>query len=95
MNFKTNGKGRAVPTNVPGWGKFRAYKSPFSLIDEEPLRTRGCPAMKAARPGETKVTRNLKDAIERSGLRDGMTSETEMPYFPWFLKPSRKWVSKT
>ncbi len=73
MNFKTNGKGRAVPTNVPGWGKFRAYKSPFSLIDEEPLRTRGCPAMKAARPGETKVTRNLKDAIERSGLRDGMT----------------------
>lgn len=73
MNLITNGKGRAVPTDVPGWGKFRAYKSPFALIEEEPLRTRGCPAMKAARPGEAKVTRSLKDAIQRSGLRDGMT----------------------
>lgn len=73
MTMHINAKGRRVPLSVPGWGTFRPYEGPFSMIETEPTRPRRCPPMKATRPGSVKVTRDLKKAIERSGLQDGMT----------------------
>ncbi|MCD6183664.1 MAG: citrate lyase subunit alpha, partial [Thermovirga sp.] len=74
MSNVTNAIGRKVPTQLKGWNKVcTPYKGPFEIVKERPYRDRVIPPMRGYTPGRKKIAANLKEAIERSGLSDGMT----------------------
>jgi len=69
-----NTKGRKVPTNLQGWDKACSpYGGPFAAIEEHSYHNRVAPPMRGYLPGRNKIASNLKEAIEKSGLSNGMT----------------------
>jgi len=67
-----NSLGREIPERWRG-KPLVPYRDPYSLRPTGDRATRG---LKRANPGERKVLPTLHEAIERAGLRDGMTIAT-------------------
>ncbi len=65
-----NAIGREIPKFVDGYGRVVPFAGAFAI---RPDMRRRAPAVKAVRPGETKLVDNLKDVLERIPVRDGMT----------------------
>ena len=73
MKTAINSLGRVVPLEVPGVGEFAPYSSPFERISQLSGLLSKPKAIKAAIPCRDKRVASLRQAIEKSGLRDGMT----------------------
>ena len=73
MNNIINSLGRAVPAEVPGVGSFAPYAGPFARIEAMGGFMSKPKAMRAVMPCRDKRAASLRAAIEKSGLRDGMT----------------------
>lgn len=67
-----NSLGRELPTHFLGRA-LRPYQDPFSLRPEGLAASR---PLRRANPGDNKLLGSLREAIEASGLRDGMTIGT-------------------
>ncbi|NLI92604.1 MAG: citrate lyase subunit alpha [Peptococcaceae bacterium] len=65
-----NAAGREIPGSIPGYKEFTPYAGPF--VTHPTVRKAG-PVLKAVYPGADKVVKTLDEAIEASGLKDGMT----------------------
>jgi citrate lyase subunit alpha/citrate CoA-transferase len=68
-----NSIGREVPAALDGFGALAPYGGPRSRLDGNYVWTPTLYPRKIAAPTSCKVAPNLEKAIERSGLRDGMT----------------------
>lgn len=68
-----NSLGRIVPEEVPGVRAFAPYRSPFAVIESLGLRAGHSQILRAAVPCRDKRVKSLREAIEKSGLQDGMT----------------------
>ena len=64
-----NSLGREIPESFGG-RSLRPYADPFSFV---PSGTAAAKPLRSARPGGQKLLNSLREAIEASGLRDGMT----------------------
>ena len=73
MKTAINSLGRVVPLEVPGVGEFAPYSSPFERISQLSGLLSKPKVIKAAIPCRDKRVASLRQAIEKSGLRDGMT----------------------
>lgn len=65
-----NKAGREIPTNIPGLEGHEVYQGEFGIQPKahgvgKPLRLH--------KPGENKVLASIDEAIEKTGLKDGMT----------------------
>jgi citrate lyase subunit alpha / citrate CoA-transferase len=67
-----NGVGREIPASWRG-KQLVPYQDPYALRPQGLRATRG---LKRVNPGERKVVTTLHEALERAGLRDGMTVAT-------------------
>jgi citrate lyase subunit alpha/citrate CoA-transferase len=67
-----NSLGRWLPESFHG-KPVRPYRDPFSLRPQGERATR---PLRRVNPGEEKLRKSLREAIEASGLRDGMTIAT-------------------
>ncbi|MBK9516300.1 MAG: citrate lyase subunit alpha [Anaeromyxobacter sp.] len=67
-----NALGRELPATFDG-KVVVPYRDPWSV---RPTGDRATRALKRVDPGQSKVCQNLQEAIERCGLRDGMTIAT-------------------
>ncbi len=65
-----NAAGRTIPDTIPGYKAVVPYQGPFAT---EPRGRRAGAALKMAPPGRNKLLASIEEAIEASGLRDGMT----------------------
>ena len=68
-----NSIGRSVPRNVPGLSPIAPYAGAYSRMDGSFVWTPAVFPRKAPAPSVDKVAPSLREAIERSGLRNGMT----------------------
>lgn len=75
MNFECqkNALGRAIPREVPGLGALAPYAGAFARLDGTYAWTPSARPRLVPAPSTNKVASSLRAAIERSGLRDGMT----------------------
>ncbi|MET0012692.1 MAG: citrate lyase subunit alpha [Sedimenticola sp.] len=69
MKMIKNSLGREIPETFNG-RVLRPYQDPFSFTPSGPAAAK---PLRRIRPGENKVLKSLREAIEASGLRDGMT----------------------
>jgi citrate lyase subunit alpha / citrate CoA-transferase len=67
-----NSLGREIPACWRG-KRLAPYRAPYSALPEADRATR---ALKRVNPGDRKIVPTLREAIERAGLRDGMTIAT-------------------
>ncbi len=67
-----NGVGREIPERWAG-KRLLPYRDPWSV---QPVGDRGPRPLKRVNPGDRKVVATLHEAIERAGLRDGMSVAT-------------------
>lgn len=67
-----NSLGREIPESYAG-KTLVPYRDPFSLTPSGNVATR---ALRRRNPGSSKLLASLREAIEASGLRDGMTIST-------------------
>ena len=66
-----NRAGRSVPDHIEGYGPVRHYEGAFERLPQGP---KVGPRIRRARDGaSSKVLKDLKEAIEASGLKSGMT----------------------
>lgn len=65
-----NAIGREIPEAVEGYGPVKPFAGAFAT---QPDMQRQAPAVKAARPGESKLLDSLEDAFKRIPIKDGMT----------------------
>lgn len=65
-----NGVGREIPENIKGIGDLTPYKSPFSTVPEG---YGAGPKLKRPLPHKSKLVKSIEEAIEKAGLKDGMT----------------------
>ena len=73
MNTVLNSLGRSVLTDIPGVGSFKPYESPFAMFDIPHAGRTIRPEMRCAPLLSGKVRKSLREAVEKSGLQDGMT----------------------
>ncbi|MBN1332123.1 MAG: citrate lyase subunit alpha [Synergistales bacterium] len=73
MKMTTNSIGRKVPVSVPGWGKFSPYNGPASRLDGQYQATTAQICSRVNPASRDKVVPSLREAIENTGLSDGMT----------------------
>lgn len=67
-----NAVGRDIPTSIEGYREIKPYAGAFAT--QPPLNSRKVgPKLKAVYPGSNKLLQSIDEAIEASGLRDGMT----------------------
>lgn len=67
-----NAAGREIPTSIQGYKNIIPYAGPFATQPAADARKAG-PKLKAIYPGTNKLLQSIEEAIEASGLRDGMT----------------------
>ena len=67
-----NAAGREIPASIQGYKEVKPYAGPFATQPPADARKAG-PKLKAAHPGDNKILQSIEDAIEASGLKDGMT----------------------
>ncbi len=65
-----NKVGREIPNYIEGYGKTTPYKGVF---EGEIKGRKYAPLKTGSRPGDNKLLSSLKEAIEKSELKDGMT----------------------
>lgn len=65
-----NAAGRDIPESIKGYKKVIPYSGPFST---QPSGNKVGPKLTAVFPGTEKVLKSIDEAIDASGLRDGMT----------------------
>lgn len=65
-----NAVGRTIPDSFPGYKKIVPFAGPFATT---PQGRRAGPVLKSYSPGRNKVLSSIEEAIEASGLKDGMT----------------------
>lgn len=65
-----NSIGREIPEYIENYGKPKLFEGPFENIKEG---SRKQPVINCVKPGEDKVLESIKKAIEKCGLKDGMT----------------------
>lgn len=65
-----NAAGREIPSFIRGFEQIKPYAGAFAT---EPRGRRVGPTLRATSPSANKVLKSLEEAIEASGLRDGMT----------------------
>ncbi|MDR1378431.1 MAG: citrate lyase subunit alpha [Synergistaceae bacterium] len=73
LEMVENAISRAVPVEIPGLGKYEPYVSPFAYLQRQLTPTRKNFPLNPREPRHDKVTDDIKKAVERSGLEDGMT----------------------
>lgn len=62
-----------VPDNVPGWGEFTPYDRPDSRLNGLFRTVTAGVTSKVNSPSRSKVASSLREAIEKTGLSNGMT----------------------
>ncbi|KYZ75294.1 citrate lyase subunit alpha [Anaerosporomusa subterranea] len=67
-----NAAGREIPASIQGYKEVILYAGPFATQPTPDARKAG-PILKAVYPGKDKLLQSLDEAIEASGLKDGMT----------------------
>lgn len=70
MKSTVNKVGRELPNNIDGYGELKAYRGAFK---GEVIGRKYAPMKKSSRPGDVKLLKGIREAIEKSGLKDGMT----------------------
>ena len=65
-----NSIGREIPGTILGDREIHRYSSPFV---KNPLGRKASPLLKQVKPGDSKLVKTIEEAIEKAGLRDGMT----------------------
>lgn len=65
-----NAAGREIPEIIKGITKVTPYAGPFAI---RPQGRMVGPKLRAGKPGSEKLLKSLEQAIDASGLRDGMT----------------------
>ncbi|MGV8980431.1 citrate lyase subunit alpha [Clostridium sp.] len=70
MEFIENAVGRKIPKYIEGIGELKPYRGPFAV---KPVGKRYAPNKTYNIPGDNKILNNIKEAIEKVGLKDGMT----------------------
>jgi citrate lyase subunit alpha/citrate CoA-transferase len=65
-----NAIGRELPEHVDGYGQVIPFAGAFAT---RPTMRRYAPPMKTMRPGERKLLGDIGEALEKVGIRDGMT----------------------
>jgi citrate lyase subunit alpha/citrate CoA-transferase len=65
-----NAVGRELPEHVDGYGRVIPFAGAFAA---RPTMRRHAPLVKTVRPGESKFVGDIGDALEKVGIRDGMT----------------------
>ncbi|MDR2175218.1 MAG: citrate lyase subunit alpha [Synergistaceae bacterium] len=73
LKMVKNALGREVPVEIPGLGKFEPYVSPFDYLGRALFRTQETRPIRPREPRHDKVTDDIRKAVERSGLENGMT----------------------
>ena len=75
MNFDCvkNSLGRLVPREVPGLGDLAPFAGAYARLDGSYVWTPAPRTRKVPAPSTNKVASSLRQAIERSGLANGMT----------------------
>lgn len=73
MNLVKNALGRLVPDEVKGLGLVAPYQAPDARLTGGYAFQSMMPRRRIATLGEDKITRSVREAIERSGLKSGMT----------------------
>ena len=75
MNFECvkNSLGRMVPREVPGLGAMAPYAGAYSRLDGSYVWMPTAKPHRVPAPSTDKIVPSLRAAIERSGLRNGMT----------------------
>ena len=68
-----NSLGRAVPTEIPGLGKFDPFNGPFARLNGDYVFQKAAGRHLVGLHARDKVTNSIRTAIERSGLKSGMT----------------------
>ncbi len=66
----TNTVGIKLPTYIEGYGEVKPYKGAF---ETKPTGKKHAPKIKSSMPGEKKLLSTIKEAIQKSELKDGMT----------------------
>jgi len=72
MSVKTikNKVNREFPSYIEGYGEVKPYIGPFEI---KPTGHKYSPSKTSSKPGDTKLLKNIKDAIDKVQLKDGMT----------------------
>jgi citrate lyase subunit alpha/citrate CoA-transferase len=65
-----NAIGRELPERVDGYGRVIPFAGAFAAW---PTTRRHAPPVKTVSPGESKVVGDIGEALEKVGIRDGMT----------------------
>ncbi|MDF2929714.1 MAG: citF 2 [Anaerospora sp.] len=65
-----NTAGRVIPETITGIAKVKPYAGPFAYVPEGRLVG---PKIRASRPKSEKLLKSIDQAIDASGLQDGMT----------------------
>ena len=65
-----NKVGRLIPDTLPGYAKVRPYSGPFAF---QPAGRMAGALLRAQNPATNKVLPSLEQAIDATGLKDGMT----------------------
>ena len=65
-----NAIGRELPEHVDGYGRVIPFAGAFAA---RPIMRRHAPPLKTVRPGESKLVGDIGEALEKVGIRDGMT----------------------
>lgn len=65
-----NGAGRDLPEQILSHFGYRPYQGPFA---QRPQGRKQAPPVRSRMPGEDKLAGSLREALEKAGLRDGMT----------------------
>ena len=68
-----NSLGRMVPQHLDGLGDLAPFAGPFARLDGSYVYTRQAVSKKVPAYDRDKVTNDVRTAIERSGLKSGMT----------------------
>lgn len=70
MEFIENAVGRKIPKYIEGVGELKPYRGPFIV---KPEGRKYAPNKAYNTPFDNKVLNNIREAIEKVGLKDGMT----------------------
>lgn len=65
-----NAVGRELPAYIEGYGKIEPFTGAFTHLG---VRPRTATHVKSYTPGQSKLLSSLEEAIEKAGIRDGMT----------------------
>lgn len=65
-----NAAGRLIPETIKGFDEVKPYAGPFVIM---PVGRMAGPKLKVNKPGSEKLLKSIEQAIEASGLKDGMT----------------------